>query len=98
MGGAGVVAGLYVATSRSGGLGALAGCLALVVFRLRGRAAAIAAVASIAVIGAALVVIVTSPLQFLNDDPSHRTIHLWSDGLHTVGHLPLTRWGADATA
>ena len=97
MGAAVLVAGLYVTTSRSGGLGALAGCLALVVFRLRGRAAAIAAVASIAVIGAALVVIVTSPLQFLNDDPSKLRIHLWQDGLHMVGARPLTGWGEDAT-
>ena len=97
MGAAVLVAGLYVTTSRSGGLGALAGCLALVVFRLRGRAVAIAAVASIAVIGAALVVIVTSPLQFLNDDPSKLRIHLWQDGLHMVGARPLTGWGEDAT-
>jgi O-antigen ligase len=97
LGAAVLAGGLYVTTSRSGGLGALAGCLALVVFRLRGRAAAIGAAASIAVIGAALVVIVTSPLQFLNDDPSRLRIHLWQDGLHMIGARPLTGWGEDAT-
>ncbi|MGH7760481.1 MAG: O-antigen ligase family protein [Candidatus Dormibacteraceae bacterium] len=90
-------AGLYVTTSRSGGLGALAGCLALVVFSLRGRAAAIGTIAAIAAIGAALVVIVTSPLQFLNDDPSRLRIHLWEDGLHMLAARPLTGWGEDTT-
>lgn len=97
LGGALLVAGLYVTTSRSGGLGALAGCLALVVFSRRGRAAAIAAIVAIAVIGAALVVIVTSPLQFLNGDPSKLRIHLWQDGLHMIATRPLTGWGEDAT-
>jgi O-antigen ligase len=90
-------AGLYVTTSRSGGLGALAGCLALAVFALRKRAAAIAAIASLAVIGAALVVIVASPLQFLNDDPSRLRIHLWGDGLRMIAARPLTGWGEDST-
>jgi O-antigen ligase len=92
-----LAAALYVTTSRSGGLGALAGCLALVVFGLRGRAATIGAVASILVIGAALIVIVTSPLQFLNDDPSRLRIHLWEDGLRLIAARPLTGWGEDAT-
>jgi hypothetical protein len=97
LGAAVLAAGLYVTTSRSGGLGALAGCLALVVFSLRARVAAIGAIASIAVIGAALVVIVTSPLQFLNDDPSRLRIHLWQDGLHMIAARPLTGWGEDST-
>jgi O-antigen ligase len=90
-------AGLYVTTSRSGGLGALAGCLALAVFSLRGRAAAIGAIASLGVIVAALVVIVVSPLQFLNDDPSRLRIHLWEDGLRMIAARPLTGWGEDST-
>jgi O-antigen ligase len=97
LGAAVLAAGLYVTTSRSGGLGALAGCLALLVFWLRGRAAAIGAIASVAVIGAALVVIVTSPLQSLNDDPSRLRIHLWEDGLRMIAARPLTGWGEDAT-
>src|SRR5260221_12594430 len=90
-------AGLYVTTSRSGSLGALAGCPALVGFSLRGRAPVIGAIASIAAIGAALLVIVTSPLQFLNDDPSRLRIHLWEDGLRLIAARPLTGWGEDAT-
>lgn len=90
-------AGLYVTTSRSGGLGALAGCLALVVFTLRGRNAAIGAIAALGVIGAALVVIVLSPLQFLNDDPSRLRIHLWEDGLRMIAARPVTGWGEDST-
>src|ERR1700686_3265372 len=97
LGAAILAAGLYVTTSRSGGLGALAGCLALVVFSLRGRASAIGAVGAIVGIGAALVVILTSPLQYLNDDPSKLRIHLWEDGLHMIAARPLTGWGEDAT-
>jgi len=97
MGAAILGAGLYVTTSRSGGLGGLAGCLALVVFSLRGRSAAIGAIASLAVIGAALVVIVVSPLQFLNDDPSRLRIHLWEDGVRMIAARPLTGWGEDST-
>ncbi|MHB8588713.1 MAG: O-antigen ligase family protein [Candidatus Dormibacteraceae bacterium] len=95
---AGVLAGGLVATtSRSGGLGALAGCTALVVFALRGRAAAVASIISTAVIGAALFVIVLSPLQFLNDDPARLRLHLWQDGFHLVAARPLTGWGEDVT-
>jgi len=96
--GVAVLAGAIVATtSRSGGLGALAGCLALVVLVLRGRLAAGAAIASVAVIGAALVLIVVSPLRFLNGDPGPTRIHLWQDGLHMILARPLTGWGEDAT-
>src|SRR5450759_443527 len=96
--GVAVLAGAIVATtSRSGGLGALAGCLALVVLFLRGRLAAGAAIASVAVIGAALVLILVSPLRFLNGDPGPTRIHLWQDGLHMILARPLTGWGEDAT-
>jgi O-antigen ligase len=89
--------GLVATTSRSGGLGALAGCFALLVFFLRGRMAAGAAIASVAVIGAALVLIMVSPLHFLNDDPGPLRIHLWQDGLRMILARPLTGWGEDAT-
>jgi O-antigen ligase len=89
--------GLVATTSRSGGLGALAGCFALVVFFLRGRMAAGAAIASVAVIGAALVLIMVSPLHFLNDDPGPLRIHLWQDGLRMISARPLTGWGEDVT-
>jgi O-antigen ligase len=89
--------GLVATTSRSGGLGALAGCLALLVFSLRGKVAAGAAIASTAVIGAALVLIMVSPLHFLNDDPGPLRIHLWQDGVRMISARPLTGWGEDAT-
>jgi O-antigen ligase len=92
-----LVGGVVVSTSRSGGLGALAGCLALLVLALKGRTAVVAAFGSAAVVGAALLVIVASPLQFLNDDPSGLRLHLWQDGLRLVLARPLTGWGEDTT-
>jgi O-antigen ligase len=92
-----LAAGLVATTSRSGGLGALAGCLALVVFSLRRRAATVAAIISTAVIGTALLLIMMSPLHFLNDDPGQLRVHLWQDGLHMIAARPLTGWGEDAT-
>jgi O-antigen ligase len=89
--------GLVVTTSRSGGLGVLAGCLALLVFALSGRMAVGAAIASTAVIGAALILIMASPLHSLNDDPGQLRIHLWQDGLHMIAARPLTGWGEDTT-
>ena len=97
LGAAVMAGGLLTTTSRSGGLGALAGCLALVVFSLRGRVAAAAAIASTVAIAAALVVIVLSPLHVLNDDPAQLRIHLWQDGIHMIQARPLTGWGEDTT-
>ncbi|HEV2034929.1 MAG TPA: O-antigen ligase family protein [Candidatus Dormibacteraeota bacterium] len=96
--GAAVIAGgLVASTSRSGGLGALAGCVALVVFALRGRIAAGAAIVSVGLLGAALLAIVLSPLRLLNNDPGPVRLHLWPDALHMVAARPLTGWGEDAT-
>lgn len=93
-----VMAGALVATtSRSGALGALAGCLALVVFRLRGKWAVLGAAASAAVIGVALLVILFSPLRLLNDDPGPSRLHLWPDAVRMIAARPLTGWGEDAT-
>jgi hypothetical protein len=96
--GAAVMAGgLVASTSRSGGLGALAGCLAIGVFALKGRVAAGAAAASAAVIGVALLAIVVSPLRLLNNDPGPVRLQLWPDAVHMVAARPLTGWGEDAT-
>jgi hypothetical protein len=89
--------GLLVTTSRSGGLGILAGCLALLVFSLKGRMAAIAATVATALIGVGLVLIVVSPLRLLNDDPGPLRFHLWQDALHMISARPLTGWGEDTT-
>jgi len=92
-----LIAGLVVATSRSGGLGALAGCLALLVFTFRGRAAAAAAVASLGAVAVGLWVIVYGPLRLLINDPGPTRIQLWADGMHMIAARPLTGWGLDTT-
>jgi O-antigen ligase len=92
-----LASGLLVSTSRSGGLGALAGCLALAVFAMRGRAAAAAAVIGVAAAGAALLLILLSPLRELNGDPGPSRIHLWHDSMGMIAARPLTGWGEDAT-
>jgi hypothetical protein len=89
--------GLIVSTSRSGALGALAGCLALAVFAFRGRVAAIAALASGAVIAVALLAIVLSPIRLLNNDPGPIRLQLWPDAVQMVAARPLTGWGPDTT-
>ncbi|MEA2628928.1 MAG: hypothetical protein QOJ10_1388 [Chloroflexota bacterium] len=96
--GVAVMAGALAATtSRSGGLGALAGCIALVVLSQRGKRALWGAVAGVAVIGAALLVIQLSPLRLLNDDPGPSRLHLWPDAIGMIAARPLTGWGEDAT-
>lgn len=89
--------GLVATTSRSGGLGVLTGCLVLVVLALPRRLAVGAAIASAAVIAAALLVIMVSPLHLLNDDPGPLRIHLWQDAAHMIAARPLTGWGEDLT-
>jgi O-antigen ligase len=94
---AALVGGLVATTSRSGGLGALAGVLLLLVFALRGRWAFGAGVGSAAAIGAALLFVFLSPLRSLNDDPGPLRIHLWQDAMRMISARPVTGWGEDAT-
>lgn len=89
--------GLLVTTSRSGAIGALAGCLALAAMSVRGRFAVAALVASASAVGVAVVVVVWSPLRALNDDPPTLRLHLWQDGLRLIASRPLTGWGEDLT-
>ncbi len=89
--------GLVASTSRSGAVAALAGCLALVVFALRGRPAVFAGIGGAGVVGAALVVILVSPLRDLNGDPGPTRIHLYHDGLQMLAARPLSGWGQDTT-
>ncbi|MDQ6876119.1 MAG: O-antigen ligase family protein [Candidatus Dormibacteraeota bacterium] len=88
---------LAASTSRSGALGALAGCLALAVFKLQGRRALVGAAAAALVLGVAVLAILFSPLRLLNDDPGPARLHLWPDAIHMVAARPLTGWGEDAT-
>jgi len=89
--------GLYASTSRAGGLGVVAGCLALVVLRLRGRVAVFGAVAAGALVALALLAILLSPLRELNGDPGPARMHLWRDALGMLIARPLTGWGEDST-
>jgi O-antigen ligase len=89
--------GLLVSTSRSGDVAALAGCLTLAVFALRGRTAMWAGIAGAAVIALAPLAILLSPLKDLNGDPGPTRIHLYHDGLLMIAARPLTGWGEDAT-
>ena len=77
-------AGLVASTSRSGAVAALAGCIALAVFALRGRAAMWAAIVGAGMVGAALLAILISPLRDLNGDPGPTRIHLYQDGLQMI--------------
>ena len=90
-------AGLIVTTSRSGALGAVAGCLALATFAVPRRFSLPVAAAAVVAVGAAVIFILVSPLQALNDDPAALRIHLWQDGLRLLAARPLTGWGEDAT-
>jgi O-antigen ligase len=92
-----LAAGLVIVTSRSGGLGAVAGCLALGVLALRGRAAVAAAAASVGIVALGLFVIVYGPLRLLNNDPGATRFQLWPDGLHMIATRPFTGWGLDTT-
>jgi O-antigen ligase len=98
-----LVLGLLVSTSRSGGLGAMAGCLALAAFLVRRRFSARTGlvagvgVTAAAVIGVAVTAIAVSPLSRLNDDPPSLRLHLWQDGIRMVLARPLTGWGEDTT-
>ena len=89
--------GIYVTTSRSGGVGAAAGLLALAVLSARGRLAAPAAAAWVVVVAGVVGLIQLSPLRALNDDPASLRLDLWRDGLRMIASRPLTGYGEDTT-
>lgn len=92
-----MVAGLVVTTSRSGALGAIAGCLLLIVLAVRGRLAGPALAASAAVLGAVVLVILFSPVNELNGDPAALRLNLWRDAVRMIAARPFTGWGEDTT-
>jgi hypothetical protein len=95
---AAMTAALVVSTSRSGGLGALAGCLTLLVLAFRRRLwIAVSAAASGVLLSAALWAIVFGPLSLLNNDPARSRLLLWADAVRMIASRPLTGWGEDAT-
>lgn len=92
-----MVFGVLATTSRSGGVGAYAGVLALGVLAVRGREVLAAVAVWAAAMVAAFAVVEKSPLRTLNDDPLTLRLNLWRDGLHMIAARPLTGWGEDTT-
>jgi O-antigen ligase len=90
-------AGLVVTTSRSGGLGAIAGTLVVVTLAVPRRLTVQMGVASILGLLAAAGFVLLSPLRALNGDPAALRIGLWQDGLRLLAARPFTGWGEDAT-
>jgi O-antigen ligase len=90
-------AGIIATTSRSGGLGAFAGVLAVGVLAVKGRAVIAAVVLWLASVAVLLAVFLVSPLRALNDDPFTLRLHLWQDGIRMVAARPITGWGLDTT-
>ncbi|HKW60725.1 MAG TPA: O-antigen ligase family protein [Candidatus Dormibacteraeota bacterium] len=90
-------AGLVVTTSRSGGLGVVAGCLALLTLAVPRRWTVPVGAASASAVAAAVAFVLISPLRALNDDPAALRLHLWQDGLGLLAARPLTGWGEDTT-
>ena len=93
-----VVGGLVMTSSRSGGLGVLAGCLTFAAFAIRRRqVATVVGVAGAGVMAVAVAFLAFGPLRALNDDPSTLRTHLWQDGLRMLAGRPFTGWGEDTT-
>ena len=92
-----LAAGLWVTTSRSGDLGLVAGCLALLAMSVPRRFVAPVGAFAGGVVALALFFVLKTPLRTLNDDPPELRLHLWSDGVRLVLGRPLTGWGEDAT-
>src|ERR1700694_3676729 len=88
--------GLWTTTSRSGLLGALAGCLVLGLLAVPRRFAVPAAAGAVAVM-LGLLEAVHVYLNTLNSDPGELRLGLWRDGLHMVAARPITGWGPDTT-
>ncbi len=74
--------GLVASTSRSGGLGAFAGCLALLVLAFRRRLWV--GISALQGVGPQL-------------EPARSRLQLWPDALRMIAARPLTGWGEDAT-
>ncbi len=92
-----LAAGLWVTTSRSGDVGLVAGCLALLAMSVPRRFVAAVGAFGAGVVALALFFVLKTPLRTLNDDPPELRLHLWSDGVRLVLGRPLTGWGEDTT-
>jgi len=93
-----LLAGLVVTTSRSGGLGLIAGTLTVIVLSVPARfIRAAGAFALVGVGAAAAFILVSPPLRGLNNDPPELRAHLYQDALRLIAARPVTGWGEDTT-
>ena len=92
-----LAAGLWVTTSRSGDLGLVAGCLAVLAMAVPRRFVVPVGAFAAGVVALALFFVLKTPLRALNDDPPELRLHLWRDGVRLVLARPLTGWGEDTT-
>jgi len=93
-----LLAGLVVTTSRSGGLGLIAGTLTVIALSVPARFfRAAGALAAVGVGAAAAFILVWPPLRGLNQDPPELRVHLYQDALRMIAARPVSGWGEDAT-
>ena len=93
----GLAAGLAVSASRSGWLGALAGCALVLPLSARSlRARRLLLAGAGAGLALAAVVLVLSPLGALHNDTGAARLHVWLDSLPMLAARPLAGWGPDS--
>ena len=92
-----LAAGLYVTTSRSGFAGAGAACLAVLAFSVPRRWGNVVAIVAAAAVALGLILLLTTPLRDLNNDPPELRLHLWGDGVRMVAARPISGYGEDTT-
>jgi len=93
-----LLAGLVVTTSRSGGLGLIAGTLTGIALSVPARFfRAAGALAVVGVGAAAAFILVWPPLRGLNQDPPELRAHLYQDALRMIAARPVSGWGEDTT-
>ena len=86
---------LVFSSSRSGWLGALAGISVMAVFACRPNQRRTVIAAAALALGAAVLLVLFTPLRTLNSDPPSFRIGLWRDSLPVIAVRPLTGWGED---
>ena len=93
----GLAAGLAVSGSRSGWLGALAGCALLLPLSARSpRSRRLLLAGAGVALALAAVLLVLSPLGSLHNDTGAARVHVWLDSLPMLAARPLAGWGLDS--
>jgi O-antigen ligase len=92
-----LAAGLAVSSSRSGWLGAVAGCVLLLPLAARTKRTRrwLFGVAA-AGVAAAILVLLLTPLASLHSDTGSARLHVWRDALVMIAARPLTGWGPES--